>query len=355
MTFTKQILLGLSASIVTSFALSHAALADGELNVVGSGGIVGEMNTKYFGDPFTAETGIKINRISGEQNLVTQLEAMVGANSVSWDVMELSGENYPRAVDRSLLEPIDYSIVDPNNELPGKARGEFGTVAASYAHMMAVRTDQMPEGKTMSSWADFWDVETFPGPRGLRNSADDNLEFALLADGVAPEDIYTVLMTPEGIDRAFAKLDEIKPHIDVWWTSGAQSIQTLIEGEVYFTTSYNGRISALMFDGQSVSHQWAGGALHLSYIGVPKGAPNIEAAMKYIRKRAADAEAMRAYAQELPYPGFAPGLFDGVPPEIASHMPTDEANASVMFVGDPNFWAKHGDPIFDRWEEWLLE
>lgn len=67
-----------------------------------------------------------------------------------------------------------------------------------------------------ASWADFWDVDKYPGKRGLRKRAVYNLEFALLADGVKVEDVYRVLSTPTGVERAFAKLSELKPHIQ-WW------------------------------------------------------------------------------------------------------------------------------------------
>src|SRR3989344_4878589 len=66
---------------------------------------------------------------------------------------------------------------------------------------------------TPTSWADFWDTKKIPGKRGMRKGARYNLEFALMADGVKPADVYKVLATKDGADRAFKKLTELKPNI----------------------------------------------------------------------------------------------------------------------------------------------
>jgi putative spermidine/putrescine transport system substrate-binding protein len=89
--------------------------------------------------------------------------------------------------------------------------------------------------------ADFFNTKKFPGKRGMRKTPKANLEMALIADGVANKDVYEMLATDAGVDRAFAKLDTIKDHV-VWWEAGAQPPQLLADGEVAMTTAYNGRI-----------------------------------------------------------------------------------------------------------------
>lgn len=343
------------AAIATSFSLGPAMAQDTTLTVGAAGGIAGDTSKKVFQEPFSKETGIAIKSVSAEGNRLAQLEAMVKAGGAVWDIIEVSASEYPIAVKEDLLEPINYDLIDPDNILPDEARKPYAVAMSAWSQILAVRTDKLPEGKKMESWADFWDVETFPGPRALRAQPQDTLEYALLADGVAPEELYEVLGTEEGVDRAFAKLDEIKPYVTVWWESGAQSIQLLSDGEVFYGTSFNGRITNLANSGVPVEIVWPGGAMHLSNIGIPKGAKNVEAAHDYIKFRALNPDAMREYIKVLPYPGYAPGLYEGLTEDVTSQMPTAPANASVQFSADEDFWADHIDSIQERWTEWLLQ
>lgn len=333
----------------------HSPAASEELTVATAGGAVSETEARIFAKPFTEETGWTVKHVSAEGNRMAQIEAMVRAGKTSWDVSEISASDYPIGLDKGLLEPIEYSLIDPDNKLPAAARGEFGVVAASYSTVLVQRLDKNPDGKKMTSWADFWDIESFPGPRSLGNRPQYNLEFALLADGVSKDDIYKVLSTPEGVDRAFAKLDEIKEHIPVYWDSGAQSVQLLSDGEVFYSTTYNGRIEALNKAGIPAEIVWNGGALHVSYMGIPKGSPNVKAAHDYIRIRTTRADLAQEYLKALPYPSFSPGLFDGMPEEQARKMPTYPANAELQFAADEIFWAKNLERLQERWNEWLLQ
>jgi putative spermidine/putrescine transport system substrate-binding protein len=348
----------MKTTLLSAAALALLTTATGvnaqELVVSGSGGVVGEANQKIFKPAFEEETGMTMRNVSAEASRMAELEAMVQAGEPIWDVSEISASDYPIAVSKGLLEPVNYEMLDPDGTLPEIARKEFGVVAASYSTVLVQRLDKTPEGRKIESWADFWDVETFPGPRSLRARPEYNLEFALLADGVPKGEIYDVLSTEEGIDRAFAKLDEIKPHIPVWWNSGAQSVQLLVDSEVFFTTTYNGRVNALKEQGLPVEIVWNGGALHTSHVGIVKGTKNLEAAHDYLRIRTMRPELELEYVNVLPYPNFAPGLFDQLDPETAKTMPTYEANAEMQFVANEQFWKENLDEIRERWDEWML-
>ncbi|PZO71112.1 MAG: hypothetical protein DI640_14565, partial [Sphingomonas taxi] len=163
-----------------AIALSaHAAAAEDVTIVVnGSGGALAEMIKTLFEDPFTAETGIKV-RTTAPVSL-PKLKAMVESGNVEWDLTELNGDDVALATAAGWLEPIDYSIIDPENQLPEMAKLPTALVRASYSTTLAYRTDRFADKKP-NSWADFWDVEAFPGPRSLENSPKGNLEFALLA------------------------------------------------------------------------------------------------------------------------------------------------------------------------------
>lgn len=343
-----------AVGMAASLLLSAAANAE-TLVLSTSGGVVAEATMKYFVPAFEKETGWKIQQVSAESTRMAEIEAMVRAGNPVWDVSEISASNYPVGVQKGLLEEVNYDLVDPDRQLPEVARAKYGVVTASYSTVLMQNTAKSPEGKLMQTWADFWDTETFPGPRSLREGPEYNLEFALLADGVPKADLYKVLSTPEGIDRAFDKLSEIRESIPVWWTSGAQSVQLLTDGEVTYATNYNGRAAAMVKAGIPIKIMWNGGALHTTYLGIVKGTKNLEAAHAYLRVRATDAASQREYLNFLPYPGSAPGLLEMLPKEVAEQLPTWPANLEGQFVADEEFWAANIETLRARWDEWLLE
>ena len=338
--------------LASAVSLVHAQQR--KIVVSGSGGVVADANKAIYYVPYTAATGVAVEHVPAEQQRMAQLEAMVRAGRTPWDVMEISASDYPLGVKKGLFEKIDYSKVDPNNALPVVARRPYGVAVAAYSELLVVRTDKFPGGKKMKSWADFWDAKAFPGPRTLSARPQNNLEFALIADGVSVGKVYEVLGTETGQSRAFKKLDEIKPHIAKFWKSGAESVQLLSNGEAVFGTTFNGRVATIQKSGVPLEIVWNGGAMNLSYVGIPKGASNLLDAFEFIRYRTTDPVPMREYTAKLSYPGFAPGLTDGMPEGVASQLPTYPANADVQFAADAGFWADNLDKIQERWNEWML-
>jgi putative spermidine/putrescine transport system substrate-binding protein len=339
--------------LATTSQLIHAQQR--KIVVSGSGGVVADANKSIYYEPYAKTTGIAVEHVASEQQRMAQLEAMVRAGRTTWDAMEISASDYPLGLKKGLFEKIDYAKVDPKNMLPAMARQPYGVAVAAYSELLVVRKDKMPTGKVINSWADFWDVKTFPGPRSLSARPQSNLEFALISDGVPASKVYEVLRAKEGQDRAFRRLDLIKPHIAKFWKSGAESVQLLSNGEAVFGTTFNGRVGAMQKAGTPVEIVWNGGALHLSYIGIPKGALNIADALDFIRYRTTDPVPMREYTAKLSYPGFAPGLADGMSVAVASQLPTYPANAAAQFAADEVFWADNLDKIQERWNEWMLK
>ena len=136
--------------------------------------------------------------------------------------------------------------------------------------------------KGPQNWADFWDVKKFPGKRSYRKGVAGALEPALMADGVPPDKVYEVLSPPGGIERAIKKIKELKPHIAVWWTSGAQHAQLMKDGEVDMITGWNGRFDVVAKDGGKVAYTYNQGLLDYDCFAIPKGAPNKAVAMKLL-------------------------------------------------------------------------
>ena len=338
--------IGAASVALGALGTRFAAAEDVTIVVNGSGGSLAEVIKKLFEDPFTEKTGIKV-RATAPVSL-PKLKAMVESGNVEWDLTELNGDDVALATEAGWLEEIDYSIVDPENELPDMAKLPTAMVRASYSTVLGFRTDRFPEDKRPKTWADFWDVEGFPGPRSLENSPKCNLEFALLADGVPLDELY-----PLDVDRAFAKLDEIKDHIPVWWDNGAQHVQLLVDGEVNMTSCWNGRITPLKDEGRPVDISWNGGALLLSYLGIPKGAKHPKEAMEFMKFRM-DPVASAEFVKVMPYPGFVPGMMELLEPEFVATLPTAPQNAEVQFRFDATWWAQNLQEVQKRWNEWLL-
>lgn len=340
------------AALAVAFASTPGAAKE-PLVLANYGGAWADTLQRVCGDPFREATGTEVTQAATDDS-AAQIRAQQMTGNVLWDISPTEGVTLPIARRNDWLLPIDWSIVDPDNELPAIARKPYAMGSVAYSVAIGYRTDKVPEGKELKGWQDFWDVDEFPGPRTLRNSPVGNLEFALLADGVSRESIYEVLATPEGVDRAFKKLDEIKPHITVWWTSGQQPVQFLATGEVYYATAFNGRISQLKVDDVPVRVVWNGAALDVSYYSIQKGAAHPETAMEFMKFCWNSPERLAEIARTLPYSGFNPGIYDILDEDEAEDLPTSQANVNVQFQLDSDFWAEHRADLQTRWETWML-
>jgi putative spermidine/putrescine transport system substrate-binding protein len=349
-------LLGISMAIafVLCLGTATASIASKEVVYAGAGGSLADVQREVFVKPFAAETGIFVKQL-GTSDRLSAIKAMMTSGNTIWDIVEFNSILYGRAAPAGWLEPLDWDKIDPNNVLPAQAKLPYGGAHLNFSFVLAVRTDALPEGKDMTSWADFWDVKNFPGGRSLRDTPVDNLEVALLADGVAIKDLYKVLSTPEGQDRAFAKLDEIKPHIRSWWTKPAQAVQLLSDNEVAFTSSYNGRITPLVKSGVPVKIVWNGSGIKASFVSIVKGAKNKEAAQQYISYVMTNPKRAAQFASQVPYPGLVKGLYDHIDPAVAKEFPTYPDNLRKQYFSDVTFWGKHQDALQERWTDWLLQ
>lgn len=211
----------LAAVAAAGLAWSAAQAQEKVVVRASGGGTFGEALRRICDEPFTKETGIAIQPANTDDS-TAQIRAQMLTGNVIWDISNTSADTIFSAAKAGWLEKLDWSKIDPDNKLPPIARHPYGVGINSYSETLVIRTDKVPAGKTMGSWADFWDLKTFPGPRSLHDTPVKNLEFALIADGVAPGDLYKELATPKGVERALAKLDQIRPSIAVWWTSGQQ-------------------------------------------------------------------------------------------------------------------------------------
>ena len=340
-------------ALVAVASATTPALAEDTLTIASWGGAYQDSQNKAYFEPFTKETGTKIvsDEWSGE---TAKLKGMVETGTTNWDVVDVEPGHALHGCDEGWLAKIDYdSLGGKDKFLPGSALDcAIGNVA--FAYVLAYDKAKFPNGgpKTV---ADIWDVKKFPGARSLRKSPKSTLELALLADGVAPADIYKVLDTDEGVDRAFKKLDEIKPNVKVWWGAGAQPPQLLADGEVVMTTAYNGRIyDAIKNSGKDFQIVWDGAALDWDMWAIPKGTPRMELAKKFVAF-ASKPENLATQTKYIPYGPSAIDAAKFVDPSVLPNLPTAPENSKTSFSISAQFWADHDEELTERFNNWLAK
>jgi putative spermidine/putrescine transport system substrate-binding protein len=350
-----------TTALTAGLALSAQAA---EVTVMSWGGAYGAAQTEAHVKPFQAKTGIPTKMVDSD-NPATPIKAMVEANNVTVDVASLEYADAIRLCDEGLLEPIDINSLPPGADgvpaaedfLPG-AVTECGVSTDIWATVFAYDTTKFTGDNAPKTAADFFDLAKFPGKRGMRKGAKAVLEFALMADGVPPSEVYAVLGTPEGVDRAFAKLDTIKGEV-IWWEAGAQPPQLLADGEVAMTTAYNGRIfNAVVAEGKPFQIVWDGQIYENEMYSIPKGSPNKEAALEFIRF-ATSTEGLRAQAQNISYgPARRSALkeeliFKDGKTVMAPHLPTAPENLKNALESNFEFWVDRDAELNERFAAWL--
>jgi putative spermidine/putrescine transport system substrate-binding protein len=340
--------LAVAASVAATICVGAASARD--LTVVSFGGSLQDAVRNAFITPFTKETNIPVKEDTYDGSL-SKISAQVEAHSVMWDVVDVESDVLAQGCEEGNLEKLDVSKIGDKNDFMSAAVSEptCGIGYLAGAMTLAYDSAKLPDGPKM--WADFWDVKKFPGKRGMRFDPKWTLELALLADGVPVKDVYIVLAAPGGIDRAFKKLDELKPDI-VWWKVGAESIQLLASGEVSMVAAYNGRVvAANRGEGRKFKIAWDAGAIYfMDYFAILKDSPNQSQAMQFI-KFAMSPGPQAAFPT---FVGYAPTnlkAFDGISDSIKADLPSVE-NLKEAVVRNDQFWLDHGDELKQRFSVW---
>lgn len=351
-------------SILCASTMLSTAYAADSLVVVSFGGSYGQALRMGTQEPWMQETGNHILQESYNGGLA-EIKSQVESDNVSWDVVDLGAANAIRACDEGLIEPFDLSSLPPAPD-GTLATSDFMKnaatpctvpflVVASVLSYDATRFESAPQ-----SWADFWDVEQFPGKRGLRSRAEPTLLIALLADGVPEDQLSAVLSTPEGQARAFAKLDQLRPHI-VWWESASQTMPLLDSGEVSMTSTYNGRVFAAQQDDKPFEIVWRDHIYDYEHWAIVKGSPNYDLAVDYIR-HATSTEAQINQSRYISYGATRHSASavsvtfhadDSI--NMIDHMPSSPQNLQHSHQKDHEFWANYEEELNERFAVWLAK
>ena len=328
-----------------------SALAEDAITITGGGGALQESQRKAFFEPYAKETGTKITEDEYSYE-IAKIRVMVESGAVTWDVVDVDGPTAVLACSEGILETIDWSKLGLDRAKFVNDISDCSVPNIVYGTVFAYDGSKLSPGPT--TLADFFDLQKFPGKRGLWKSPVGALEWALIADGVSREDVYKVLATPEGVDRAFKKLDTIKPEI-VYWEAGAQAPQLLADGQVAMTMAWNGRIQAAIDkDNKPFKIVWDNQILDGDGWAIPKGAKNVDGAYKFISY----ASQPKAMADQTNYIAYGPANKDSGPMLPANRkdvLPTSEANLATAFTMDQKFWSDYGDQLRERFASWAAQ
>jgi putative spermidine/putrescine transport system substrate-binding protein len=353
---------GLAAAFAVAISASAGAWADDRLSIVTWGGAYGQAQEIAIFEPFARETGTKIATEIYDGTLA-KIKELIGAREATVDVVDVSAGTLGALCDQGLLEPIEVASLSaaPGGEgveedFYSGALSQCGV--ASVAWSMAILFDRQALGKTQPAQiTDLLDTKKFPGKRALPNSPRHTLELALLADGVAPENVYQELATPEGVDRAFKALDKIRNDV-YWWDSAQEPISWLLEKEVVMAAGYSGRIfRAAVGDRQRLGVIWDGQIYDLDVWAIPKNARNKEGAMRFIAF-ATDPARLAAQAQLIAYGPMRRsalalvGKHPVIDVEMAGFLPTAPENFQKALKFDEAWWQKHSAELTRRFEQW---
>ncbi|MCA1442108.1 ABC transporter substrate-binding protein [Ensifer sp. IC4062] len=338
-----------------------SAQTTGELRVTVLGGDFGKAAIEAFVTTFEAETGIKVVPITDQADPAA-IELMVTNNNVSIDVITLAAPDAATASAKGLLEKIDYSIYKQEelDAIVEQTRDDYGVGMDIYSYVMAYSTEKYAAGNPQPrTWSDFWNVDKFPGVRSLvsgQYGSEGAWEEALMADGVAPEAIY-----PMDIDRVFASLDKIKPHIRKWWGTGSEIQQMMHDKAVDLVQSYDGRASRLIDQGAPVEINWNQSKWTWDVWAIPKGSPNAANAQRFI-EFATRADRQAAFAKLYPAGPTNTNAFKHMPEELGRKLATHPEHLAQSIPINVKWYAEVGsdgrsntERLIQRWNEWILQ
>lgn len=332
-------------------ALSAAPALAQEVTITTAGGDYGTAIKEAMWAPAAVQLGLTVREETQSDGLAA-IRMQVTSGSVTTDIVHLGSPEGAQAAALGLLEPLDFAVID-GAAIPEGAKSDYCYPFDSYGTVMAWNTKTYGANGP-ASWAEFWDTAKFPGKRALRANAQDLLEIALLSEGVAPADVYPALSAEGGIERAIARLEALKPDVAIWWTSGAQSAQILKDGEADLVVTWNGRAASVVADGGAADYTFRQSVIGTDCFGVPKGAPNKDAAMKLIAAMTTP-EREAKLTDFIAYGPVNPAAYEGglIGADKLKELATAPGNVETSVFSDAIWWMEHGEEAQVAFDEMM--
>lgn len=353
-------LTGLVRCLVAGLALvplGAGSAAANDLTVVSWGGAYTKSQILGVIRPFEEARGLDVEVLDYHGGL-DEIRAQVLAYNVKWDVVDLELADALRACREGLLVEIDVGELAPSPDgvpprqdfIPGSLT-DCAVGSVVWSTVIGFDPGDF-EGDPPSRLEDFFDLRAYPGRRGMRKTPKGNLEWALMADGVAPDRVYQVLETEKGLDRAFGVLSRLKPYI-VWWEAGTEAVRLLKRDRVRMTTVYSGRVwDANTNRGAGLAMIWDHQIWNMDLWGIPKHTENLALAKDFVRF-ATRTESLARQAGYIPYGPVRRSSQPRVPQAMQPYLPTRKAHMEGALQIDAAWWAQHFERIDARFEQWL--
>lgn len=355
------------ASFAVAGVLAFGAMAArADITVVSWGGAYTLSQQKAYGEGWERKTGKKINWVEYNGDLA-EVRAQVEAGEILWDVLDLFAHEGRVGCTEGLFEELPRDVFVP---APNGARMDDELLVALpnncvvpnivWSWVTFYDESSFP-GEKPKTIADFFDLVKFPGKRAMSIFPQANIEMALVADGVDPKKVYQVMDTPEGVDRAFAKLDSIREHVR-FWASGEEPVDLVKNREVVMSTVYSGRVGAAFLEGDtSLRTIWDGQILDEEWFVIVKGSRNFDEALDFLVYASAP-EQQAKQAKWITYGPMRLSGFDIIKANepwfnnganVMPLMPGREETLARTVISDPDWWAEKGGDIVKRYAAWM--
>lgn len=377
----KHLTIMLAGAAATCLMAGLPAVAQDELppcegcansmTVVSWGGAYQTSQQHAYTEPYGKLTGTSFTWDESSNEAVAKLRAQNEAGNVTWDLVDVEGPDSQRLCDEGLAMEVNFDEALAPGTDGSAPTADFGDSLINecfipqivFSTTFGYRTDVAEwNGAVPTSLCDIFDLEKFPGKRSLEKRPKKNLEWALLCDGVAKEDLYDVLDTEEGVQKALDKLGTIKDQV-VWWSAGAETPQLLADKEVVMGSTYNGRLfSVIEEQKQPVAMLWDWQVFDFDGWIVPADLPEdrLNRVMHFL-KFATDTQRLADQAKWISYgPARASsqslvGQHADLGIDMAPHMPTNPDNQKNYLVNNIEWWADNQDDMESRFQVWLTQ
>ncbi|WP_421988775.1 extracellular solute-binding protein [Roseococcus sp.] len=328
----RTLLAGLAALGAMPFAGNDAsAQAARQLVMVNWGGLANQGFGTNYGDPFVAANpGWRVTQDSTGPS-AGRIRSMVESGRVTWDLCDSSATSAVLLGGLNLLNRMDYGVIKREDVIGPTFAMEYGAAPYSFSSVLVYDSSKFPEAPT--SWADFWNLQKFPGTRLLRRDAAGALDAAQLSLGKDPANLY-----PLDVRASLARVREIRRNL-VFWTGGAESEQFMRTGEAVMGQIWHTRAKVLEQESNGrFKFIWNGGILQPGIFVIPRGNPGGAVAQQLLASMLAGAEKQVELLKFLGNGPTNPRAAAVVPEEFRRFNPTDPANARLQVAQDGNWW-----------------
>lgn len=342
-TFAVPLVLGLVIAAGTACAASGTDTASANsLTFVSYGSAFQDNQKVAWQQPYTQATKVEF-RNDGPTD-IAKLKTMVESGRTTWDVLDTSADTAELYCGK-YLEKIDLSQID-TTKYPEGTVSDCGVPAYFYGlHFLYDTTKYGANPPT--TIADFFDTKKFPGQRVLPPEVQVGmLELALLADGVAQDQLY-----PLDVDRALKKLDTIKSVSTFAKTYGAMQ-QAMVGKQADMALVVTARAYSSLEAGATFAPVWDKTVLTWDDLVIPKGTQNKDQSMKFIAftTKAEQSAKFSELATVIPANPDAKPKFNEKQSRLNPMTPEHEAG---NVVSDVKWWSANFDAVQKKYTSWL--